>query len=497
MTRHFTSDFGAEHNSQLNNISVSDALHLNATGNMPLCFQYDVNTGALVVSRDNDASTTNNNVAMGRSFTSDFGCDRINYAVLYEQDLNDLTEENKVVEGHAYCLDDVVRITASKDLSVEGNSESAIFALNCTDANEFDAKSKYIVTKNTSEGNYVVIERTFVGECRVIPNVEVIPSPKDSYGVGKGVIESPILKDTSVLMLGCGSLGGDVTMHLAQAGVGKFLLVDPDRVEASNLARLGFAGINDVAHKKVDVLARRIKGKNANCQVEKISNLDITINPTIMNELLSKVDLAIVSTDNRTSRLLFADAVKIAQKPCIYVRCLSRAESGEVFVSRADSACFKCFYGSDADSQHKDEVDDWVQSKKNGRLAAYCRPEDMGVYKILPGISVDISSISVFAARLALWELAKTLKENDDPFIQFKEEFSKYNFFTFVNRRENIFKDIFPFDNSGKGMCPQRWYGAVIPKDNACSCCNDDYEDQLDIDDEFDINKICVCNLIS
>jgi hypothetical protein len=131
----------------------------------------------------------------------------------------------------------------------------------------------------------------------------------------------------------------------------------------------------------------------------------------------------------------------------------------------------------------KDEVDDWSAAKKAGRLAAYCTPKDMHDFAVLPGISADIASITSFASRLVLWELARA--KGDDQFTRFNEEFSTFNFFLFVNRREKFFKtDAWaPFDKSENKPCPQRWYGAKVAKRDDCACCGSE-ECKLDTGDE-------------
>ena len=46
----------------------------------------------------------------------------------------------------------------------------------------------------------------------------------------KGVIETDLLSDKSVLIIGLGTGGTTVALELAKSGVGKFTLVDPDRL---------------------------------------------------------------------------------------------------------------------------------------------------------------------------------------------------------------------------------------------------------------------------
>ena len=312
-----------------------------------------------------------------------------------------------------------------------------------------------------------VIEKTATGDWEV-PTVEIIPDRSGMYALGTGLLESPSLKEARALLLGCGSMGSDLALHLAMAGVGKIILVDPDRVEASNLSRLRDAVIADVGRRKVDVLSERILGKNPSCEVVKVGE-DITKDAARMDALLAGADVAVVSTDNRASRVLFAHALHAAGKPCIFSRCGVRAENGDCFISRPGEACYECLYGMLGGAH--DEVDDWHAAKRAGRIAAYSTPKSMHDFAILPGISADISSITSFAARLVLWELSKS--KGNDQFSRFSGEFSTFNFFLFVNRREKFFRNEAwaPFDKSENKPCPQRWYGAKVARREDCACC--------------------------
>lgn len=415
---------------------------------------------------------------LGRSFTSTFGCD-ITVASLRGDDL--IRPDTQSLRGYAYTLEGegVVRILRGEaDVFAKGTVDAAVFVWG-DPASEIIFKDVRYIVSIDENGNASVVEKTSAGE-RSIPKILVVPATSAQHSLGFGLIESQLLKERRVLLLGCGSMGGDIAMHLAMSGIGGLVLVDPDRVEASNLSRLRDAVIADVGRLKVDVLAERIAGKNPCCHVIKVTK-DITKETELMVELLADVDIAVVSTDNRVSRILFANGLQIAKKPCIFTRCSTRAESGDCFISRPREACYECLYGSVGGTP--EEVDDFESAKKSGRLAAYCTPEEMHDFAILPGISADISAITAFAARMAIWELARSLDEN--PFAKFAEEFSAFNYFLYVNRREKYFctEAWAPFDKSAHRPCPQRWYGAAISRRADCTCCGDRSE-ELDVGDD-------------
>ncbi|MGI8312564.1 ThiF family adenylyltransferase [Saccharopolyspora hattusasensis] len=69
--------------------------------------------------------------------------------------------------------------------------------------------------------------------------------------------EQAVLRAATVLVAGCGSVGGAVVEPLARMGVTRFRLADPDRFDVSNLNRQACV-VADVGLPKPEVLARRV-----------------------------------------------------------------------------------------------------------------------------------------------------------------------------------------------------------------------------------------------
>jgi sulfur carrier protein ThiS adenylyltransferase len=66
------------------------------------------------------------------------------------------------------------------------------------------------------------------------------------------------LQQAVVGIAGCGGLGSNAAVALARAGIGKLILADSDRVDASNLNRQHFFR-GDVGRLKVDALAGHLR----------------------------------------------------------------------------------------------------------------------------------------------------------------------------------------------------------------------------------------------
>lgn len=70
--------------------------------------------------------------------------------------------------------------------------------------------------------------------------------------------ELPVLEKSSVLLLGCGSLGSQVAVRLAQSGVGTLRLVDPQVLAAANVGRHAL-GIDSLGQSKSRALATELQ----------------------------------------------------------------------------------------------------------------------------------------------------------------------------------------------------------------------------------------------
>lgn len=79
---------------------------------------------------------------------------------------------------------------------------------------------------------------------------------------GFGALGHAALRKATVLISGCGGLGHPVITYLATIGVGHLILVDPDIVDESNLARQFLFSPADIGRAKVDVVKSAVETMN-------------------------------------------------------------------------------------------------------------------------------------------------------------------------------------------------------------------------------------------
>lgn len=92
-----------------------------------------------------------------------------------------------------------------------------------------------------------------------------------------------LLKNSSVLILGLGGVGGFATEVLARSGIGSFILVDNDVIDITNLNRQVISNINNVGKLKTDEWEKRIKEINPKTNIIKITKF---LDSNNINELL-------------------------------------------------------------------------------------------------------------------------------------------------------------------------------------------------------------------
>lgn len=79
------------------------------------------------------------------------------------------------------------------------------------------------------------------------------------------------LNSKTVLVLGCGGVGGYTVEALARSNIGTLILVDFDSIDETNINRQIIAFSSTIGRQKVDVLEERIKDINSICKVVKIA----------------------------------------------------------------------------------------------------------------------------------------------------------------------------------------------------------------------------------
>lgn len=290
------------------------------------------------------------------------------------------------------------------------------------------------------------------------------PSREELYSRFKGLIENDALMAKRVLVIGLGSFGSHIAVELAQAAVGRFALMDFDRLEVHNVVRHA-CFLNDVGRLKTDAVADLVLGKNPFAEVDKLA-IDMNADLETLAREVEKSDLVICATDNNESRFNLMKILLAHPKPCIFGRAVTRAEGGDVFCYRPGGACYCCLVGNHAFDVAAEEITDEAAARRNGRIAAYVSAEDAEAL-VQVGLAADIAPITNMMVKLALVELSKGTKAG----IAALEGELPFNYYLWANRRERRHRNWSPFPTAGNRPTILRWYGAIIEKNVVCSVC--------------------------
>lgn len=122
-----------------------------------------------------------------------------------------------------------------------------------------------------------------------------------------------------VLVVGAGGLGVPVLQYLAAAGVGRITLVDPDRVEVTNLHRQPLYRMADIGRAKVDAAREALLALNPDVTV---TGLQQWLDPGNVGMLVAGQDVALDCADSFAASYCLSDACRDAGVPMISASAL-------------------------------------------------------------------------------------------------------------------------------------------------------------------------------
>jgi adenylyltransferase/sulfurtransferase len=138
----------------------------------------------------------------------------------------------------------------------------------------------------------------------------------------------------TAVLLGAGGLGCPAALALAEEKLDlRLVIVDPDRVERSNLARQILYGEADIGLPKAEVAARRVGGEARVARFE----------ASTAGELLRDADVLLDGTDDVVTRFLANDEAVLRGIPLVHGAALGW--TGQLLtVLPGRTACLRCLF---------------------------------------------------------------------------------------------------------------------------------------------------------
>lgn len=331
----------------------------------------------------------------------------------------------------------------------------------------YEGRAKLLVffsgEKNTLAVKAFLKTEAGVSECMV----KWIPEKSELYSRSKGLLETGALAKKSVGIVGLGSGGAPIAVELAKAGVGKFVLIDFDRLELSNVSR-HVCGINDLGRYKTFAVRDAILQKNPYAEVTTLE-ADVTQEREVCGEALSRVDIIIAASDNDRSRFFLNEVALRNKTTAIFGRAITRAIGGDVMRVRPfEGPCYSCLYSQNIRPEGSDDEEISQEEQAKKLLPEYTSEKELQA-AIQVGLASDIAPISNFMVKLALVELSRGL----DTGIKSLEEDFISDFYIWANRRENVYESWSRLEYNFNKPSILRWYGAKVSRDPLCMVCGD------------------------
>ena len=239
----------------------------------------------------------------------------------------------------------------------------------------------------------------------IAPVTVAHPQERVFHRVDGVMRERDRLGELRVMLVGLGSLGGAIALALARSGVGRFVLIDPDRLSVDNICR-HVGTIPDIGRHKVQVVQEMLANINPEVEVTAIPKWLAWDLPWIgagveMERMLDEPGRTMIVmtcaahlAERQLNALAVARGVTV-----IYAAALGAAEHGRIFrVIPRETPCYECILAAqDGDPA---SFPRFVSDGLEGEGAAYLRPG-------LPGLGIDITQIAMLTSRFVLQTLAR------------------------------------------------------------------------------------------
>ncbi len=155
-----------------------------------------------------------------------------------------------------------------------------------------------------------------------------------------GITGQKRIFNSKVLIIGIGGLGCPLLTYLAASGVGTIGIVDPDRIEMSNLNRQTLFSQRDIGKFKVNQAKKNIYRINKNI---KIFPYKIKLIKENIKAVFKGYEIICDGTDNYETRYLINDECKKTKKILISAAISKFYGHLYKFNFKKKGSCYRCF----------------------------------------------------------------------------------------------------------------------------------------------------------
>lgn len=148
------------------------------------------------------------------------------------------------------------------------------------------------------------------------------------------------LRQSKVLVIGAGGLGCPAAFYLAAAGVGTLGIVDPDKVELSNLQRQILHATSDIGRQKVESAKTKLNALNPDAEIKTYAARFEEGNAA---EIAAEYDFIVDGSDNFDTKFLVNDnAIRLGI--AFSHAGIVRLQGQTMTVIPGKTACYRCLF---------------------------------------------------------------------------------------------------------------------------------------------------------
>lgn len=236
---------------------------------------------------------------------------------------------------------------------------------------------------------------------------------QDAFSRNAGLLESDYLNDSCAIFAGLGSVGSTMALMLARAGVGRYILIDPDILEIHNISRHQ-GDLSDVGRTKVDIIAEKILRVNPNAEIKKFASRVQDVDFEALKDMIPQNKSVVLSgcdkLEGNASACDIAEELKI---PFLATSFFSMAwgvilyyylpKLGDIGYRTGMQEALRNELKRDAEAIENNELD-----RVNH---IYATAEDVTKFNFQPGVGADVVYGCGIAVKLAL-DLLNAENEN-------------------------------------------------------------------------------------
>lgn len=148
------------------------------------------------------------------------------------------------------------------------------------------------------------------------------------------------LRDARVLVIGAGGLGSPVAFYLAAAGIGTLGIIDPDKVELSNLQRQILHSTRNLGERKVESAKATLTELNPDVEVK---TYPLRFDQSNAADIAAEYHFIVDGSDNFDTKFLVNDIA--VQLGTAYSHAgIVRLQGQTMTVIPGKSACYRCLF---------------------------------------------------------------------------------------------------------------------------------------------------------